>query len=225
MLARLILSLELARVDALRQLYRGFTAIYERHVMNAKFDVVKGEKFKSLKENVAFARHLLNEHRDIGPEKRTELVRALFTEGVFRHTRPKSRKNRQGRNGKTSLFKKLNGILPRLRATNEESLRSEMKNIADSISDADFLLELKGVENEDLGFKAQEVVGIAHTQLTSLIDATVNQMACDVLGMQEEECKRKIQHEIKAKQREVLSVARMKFIRDINSKSTGQRTS
>jgi hypothetical protein len=50
-------------------------------------------------------------------------------------------------------------------------------------------------------------------------------MTRDVLRMQEEECNRKIQHEIKTKQREMLSDARMKFIRDINRRSTGQRTS
>jgi hypothetical protein len=163
MLARLILSLGPVRVDGLRRLYRGFTAIYERHMTDANFGVLKGERFKFLKERLAFVRHLLNEHRDMVPKKRTELVQTLFSDGGFRHPHPKSRKNRQRRNGKMTLFTKIKGILPRLEATNEESLRSEMKKIADGISDADFLLELKGVENEDLEAKAQEAVGIAHT--------------------------------------------------------------
>ena len=219
------LSLGAARVDDLRRLYRGFTAIYERHVTDAKFGVVKEERFKFLKERLAFVLHLLNENRDLAPEKRTELFQTLFSEGGFRHTNPKSRKNRQRRHGKMTLFTKMKGILPRLGATNEESLRSEMKKIADSTSDADFLLELKGVENEDLEAKAQEAVDIAHTQLTSLIDTAVDRITREVLRMQEEECNRKIQHEIKTKQREAVSVAHMKFIRDINRKSTGQRTS
>jgi len=223
--SQLTLSLELARVDDLRRLYRGFAAIYERHVEDAKFVVVKGENFRSLKERLAFVCHLLNEHRDMGPVKRTELAQALLSEGGFHYGHPKSDENRQHGHGKTAMFTKIKGILPHSGATNEESLRSEMKKIADSISDADFLLELKGIENEDLVAQAQEAVVIAYIQLSSSIDATVNQMTRDVLQMQKEECKRKIQFEIETKQRKELDDARTNFIRDVNKKSAGPRTS
>ena len=223
--AQLTPSLELVRVGHLRRLYRGFAAIYECHVEDAKFGIVKGEKFRSLKERLAFVRHLLNEHRDMGPERRTELVQALLSERSFRHVHPKSDENRQHGHGKTSLFTKIKGILAQSEATNEESLRGEMKRIADGISDADFLLELKGIDNGDLVAQAQEAVVIAYAQLSSSIDATVNQMTRDVLHMQTEECNRKIQLEIETKQRKALDDARTSFIQDVNKKSAGQRTS
>lgn len=223
--SQLTLSLELARVDDLRRLYRGFSAIYKGRVEDANFGVVKGEKFTSLKERLAFVRHILNERRDMGPEERREFVQPLLSEGGSHHANHKSDDYRQQGHGKTSLFTKLKGILPRSGATNEESLSSEMKKIADGISDTDFLLWLKGIEDKDLEALAQETVHIAHTQLSSSIDATVNRMTRDVLQMQKEECKRKIQLELETKQRKVLGDARMNFIRDVNNKSAGQRTS
>ena len=97
--------------------------------------------------------------------------------------------------------------------------------IANSISDADFLLKLKGIEDEDLRAPTREAVGLACTQLSLSIDATVETMAHAVLQMQQDERKKGIQQEIETEQREVLHSALVNFIRDVNKDSAERRTS
>jgi hypothetical protein len=109
--------------------------------------------------------------------------------------------------------------------TDEDSLRKEMKKIENDISDSDFLLELKGMEDEDLKDPIHEAVTLANTHLASLIDATVNKMTHLVLKMQQDEAKKNIRHESETEERKVLGAALVKFIQDINKNSAGRRTS
>ena len=216
---QLILLVETLRVDDLRRLYRDFNSIYKRHFEDAKFDVVKGHGFKFLKSRLTFICHLLREHRDVSPKKRAELINTLLSEDDLRHAQQvikKSEKNKEP--GKTSR-------LSWPKATDEESLRKEMKKIASGISDSDFLLGLKGIEDEDLKDPIQEVVALANTQLSSSVDATVNKLTHTVLRMQQDECKYHIRLEVETERRKVLDSALVDFIRDINKNSVGRRTS
>jgi phage terminase large subunit len=134
-----------------------------------------------------------------------------------------SDKNKES--GKTSWFSTLTSILPWSKVTDEESLRKEMKKISSGISDSDFLLGLKGIEDEDLKVPIQEAVSLANTQLSSSVDATVKKLTHAVLRMQQDECKKNLQHEVETEQRKVLDSSLLSFIRDINKKSVGRRPS
>jgi len=220
---QLILLPELPRVEDLRQVYHDFNKTYKRHVEDAKFDVVKGRDFKFLKTRLAFICHLLKEHRDIPPRKRTELIDALFSEDDLRHAQQvinKSEKNKEHET--TSWFSTFTSILAWPKDTDEESLYKEMKKIANNISDSDFLLGLKGIEDEDLKDLTQEAIVLANTQLSSLIDATVRKLTHAVLKMQQDGCRRNIQHEIETEQRKALGGALVDFIRDVNKNSVGR---
>ncbi len=190
------------RVDDLRHLYPGFGNIYKRYAEEAKFGVVKGPEFKFLKERLTFLRHLLKEHKELAPRNRTELIQAA---------------------GTTSLFSRFTAVLSWSKGTDEESLRKEMRKMATGISDRDFLLELTGIEDEDLKATTQEAMVVAHTQLSSSIDATVNKMTHAVSRMQQEECNKGVQHEIETEQRKELSGALVNFIRDVNEHSIGRK--
>ena len=217
---------EFTRVDDLRHLYPGFGNIYKRYAEEAKFGVVKGPEFKFLKERLTFLRHLLKEHKELAPRNRTELIQALLSEGDLRHAQqviPRSDKNTEA--GTTSLFSRFTAVLSWSKGTDEESLRKEIRKMATGISDRDFLLELTGIEDEDLKATTQEVMVVAHTQLSSSIDATVNKMAHAVLRMQQEECKNRVQREIETERRKELSGALVNFIRDVNENSIGRKAS
>jgi hypothetical protein len=97
--------------------------------------------------------------------------------------------------------------------------------IANSISDADFLLDLKGMDDEDLKAPSREAVYLAHTELSLSIDATVKKMAHAVLQVQQDERKKSIQQQFEAAQEEVLHGVLLNFIRDINKNSARRRTS
>jgi len=107
----------------------------------------------------------------------------------------------------------------------EEALKNEMKKIAKTLSDSEFLLGLKSIEIEDLQPTIQEAETLAHTSLSSSIDATVNTMTHAVLQMQQDSCKKEIQKEVQTKEARALSDALVKFIRDLNAKSAGRKDS
>ncbi|SRR5260221_4548573 len=214
------------RVDDLRQLYSGFDSLYRSHVEDAKFCVVKGPEFKFLKERLTFVRHLLKGHRGLSSRRRTELIQTLLSEDDIRQAKqviPKSDKNKEAR--RPSLISRFTAVASWPKGADEESLRKEMKKIADSISDADFLLELKGIEDEDLKAPTLEAVDLARTQLSLSISATVKNVTHAVLQMQQDERKKGIQQQIETEQREMLHDALENFIRDVNKNSAGRRTS
>ena len=216
---------ERTRVDNLRQLYRGFDSLYRRHVEDAKFGEVKGPEFAFLKERLSFLRHLLKERRDLSPRKRKELIQTLLSEDDIRNAKqviPKPENHKPAR--RSSLVSRFTAVSPWPKGTDEESLRKEMK-IANSISDADFLLDLKGMDDEDLNAPGREAVDLAHTELSLSIDTTVKNMTHAVSQMQQDERKRGIQQQVEAAQEEVLHGVLVNFIRDINKNSAGRRTS
>ena len=199
-------------------MYSEFNTIYKQHVEDAKFGVVKGSGFKFLKRRLTFICHLLGEYRDVTPKKRTELIDALLSEDDILHAQRVLKSETNKGHGKTVSFSWL-------RVTNEEYLRKEMDKIANGISDSKFLLELKGIEDEDLKVSIQEAVALAKTQLGSSVDATVDKLTHAVLRMQQDECKKNLQHEVEAEQRKVLAGALVNFIRDVNKNSVGRRNS
>jgi hypothetical protein len=134
-------------------LFRSFEAIYRRHIEHAKFTIVKGPDFKFLKERLIFVRLILKEHQELSLGARTGLIQALLSEDALRPAQQviaKSDNNKDS--GKTSWFPKLPFILTWLSrpSTDEESLRKQMKKIAHGISDSNFVLEVTGIEDEDL---------------------------------------------------------------------------
>jgi hypothetical protein len=213
--------LEPTRVDELRQLYHDFNRIYKRHVDDAKFDDVKGPEFKSLKERLIAVRHLLEKHPEVGAGKRTELIQAVLSEDNLQRAQqifPKSDKNNQSEK-KTSLWSTFTGFFSGSKETDEESLRADVKKITSTVSDSDFLLQLKGVDDKDLDAAIHVAVDLACGQLSSSIDTAVKKMTHAVLRMQEDECKRHMQREIEAEERKELSGKVADFIHAINEVS------
>jgi hypothetical protein len=207
-------------------LYRGFDATYRRHIEDAGFTVVKGHDFKFLKERLMLVRHVLKGQPDLSPGKRTEIIKALLSDGDLSHAQQviaKSDKNKDS--GKMYLISKLTSIVTWSWGSDDESLRKEMKKMASGISDSNFLLELAGIEDEELKAPIQEVVTLAHTQLSSSIDSTVKKLTHAALRMQEDECRKNLEHEIESEQRKELRGVFVDFIRDVNKANAGRRTS
>ncbi|KAI9460706.1 hypothetical protein F5148DRAFT_1276740 [Russula earlei] len=190
------------------------------------FNAVKGPDFKALKERLIFVRHLLNEHKELAPGIRTELIQAILSDGDIRRARQvvlKSDKHKE--TGKGSFFSAISDWWSSSKIPDEDSLRREMKKIASGVSDPKFLSELKGIDDDDLTGPVQEALVLAHTQLSSSIDKTVKTMTHAMLRAQEEACKISIRREVETKERKALSSALVNFIHDINRSSFGQRTS
>lgn len=212
-------------VDDLPQVYPDFNKIYHRSVEEAKFDVVKGQEFRSLKERLITVRHLLQKHPEVVPGKRAELIQAVLSEdNIQRALFPKSDKTNQL--GKTSsLWSTMVRFFSGSKESDEALLRSEVKKITNSISDSEFLRQLKHVNDKDLEAAIQVAVDLACTQLSSSIDAAVKKMTHRVLQMQQDECKKSMQREIETEERKEVDVKLADFIHAINEVSARRRTS
>lgn len=230
MRALLTSLLDQVRVDNLRLVYPTFDSIYRRHVEN-KFDSVKGPDFKSLKERLLLLRHLLGKNQDLDPEKRAELIRALLSESDLHEAQkmlPNSDKKKESGTGIKAkgwrIFQAITGGQSSTES-DEEALKKEMRKIASTLSDPEFLLGLKSIDIEDVQPAIQEAETLAHTFLSSLIDTTVKKMTQAVLRMQHDSCEKEIQKENQTKEARALSDALVDLIRDLNARSAGRKNS
>ena len=219
--------LEPTRVDDLRRLYPDLNRIYKGHFDDARFDVVKGHEFKSLKERLIAVLHFLEKYPESVTGKRTELIHAVLSEDNPQRAQqifPKSDKKSQS--GKTpSLWSIFMGFFSRSKGTDEELLQNDGKKITSDISDSNFLLKLKDINDKELEAPIQAAVDLACSQLSSSIDTVVKKMTNKVAQMQQAKCKRSLQCEIEADERTELDGRLQDFIQAINKVSDRRRTS
>jgi len=97
-----------------------------------------------------------------------------------------------------------------------ESLKREMKVLAAQLSDSQFLLELKGVDNKELLPTIQDIETLVHSLHSSLIDKTVGALTHTVVAMQQEHRKRAIQDELKNEEMKLRNEVLVGFIRGLN---------
>jgi hypothetical protein len=211
-------------VDDLRDLYRDFNDIYNRHVDDAKLDTVKKAEFRSLKERLITVRHLLEKYPELAPGERTELIQAVLSDNLQRAQQIflKSDTNNQ-----LTVWSKIARFLSFSRSKETESPRTDpaVKMNTSNVSDSKFLLQLKGVDDKDLEAAIQAAKNLASDQLSSSIDTVVKKMAEEVLRMQQGECKRSLKRESETKERKELGDILVNFIQAINRASAGRRTS
>jgi len=187
---------------------------------------VKGTDFKRLKERLIFIRDHLKGRQELASEKRAELIQALFSEGDLHRAQQIFSKSDQHKDaGQGSWLSPLADLFSLSKGRDEDSLQKEMKKLAKGVSDSDFLLDIKGITDEDLRTPVQEAEALAHTQLSSLIDRTVGKMTHAILWAQQDACKQSIRREVEANERTALGRTLVDFIRDINKCSMGRRNS
>jgi hypothetical protein len=161
-----------------------------------------------LKGRLVFLHHFLESHQDLGSETREELIQAVIYERDLLHAKQVIEKTKES--GMVSMFVNL---------ISGWSLKKEMKKMASAVSDPDYLLELKKVNDGDLQSPINEAVALACTQLSTSIDAAVTRMIRAVLQMQQDSCKKVIQLEFEAEERKLLGDVLAAFIREINAGS------
>lgn len=171
-------------------------------------------------------RYLLEKHPELAPEKRTELIQAILSEdNLQRAQQVFPRPEKDNHSGKPSLLSRLIGFFSGSEETDEESLRKELNEKTNGVSDSKFLLQVKGVDDKELEAPIREAVDLACGQLSSSIDTAVKKMTHAVLRMQQDECRGSMQREFEMEERKVLGGILLDFIRVINEISTGRRPS
>jgi hypothetical protein len=210
------------RISDLESLYPEFQNTYKRYFQNARFDTVlrTNSRFEFLKLHLNSLLYLFEKSQRLDSKGRAELIQAVLFEGNFLRAQEMILKLEKKRWFSTITWP----LFPR-HVPSEDSLERKMKTLAAGLSDPQFLLVMKGVEDDDLRWAIEELEVLAHEQLASSIDDTVKIMAPAVLKMQQDLCGKKIQHEVESEERKSRSNALVKFIQDINAQSVGRRDS
>lgn len=100
-----------------------------------------------------------------------------------------------------------------------------MKDFAARLSDSQFLIELKSLDDKELLARIQDIEDIAHSLLTSLIDKTVESMAHTMAATQQENCRSAIREELGIEEMKLRNEVLVGFIRDLNAQSVGRKDS
>lgn len=196
-------------------------------MQKARFDSVpqRNPHFENSKLRLISILSLLEKHRSLHPDMRSDLIQKILFEGNFWHaqqilTKLEDRKlSNVGTRGTGSRF---HGPF-----ASEDALKREMKRLAANVSDSQFLLDIKKVGDEDKEMRTaiEQVEDVAYEQLGYSIDKEVESMTRAVLDMQKKLCQKSVQQKIKSEEKRLLKGALAEFIRDINALSVGRRDS
>ena len=108
--------------------------------------------------------------------------------------------------------------------TKEDALWRGANNFAGSVSDSDFLTQLKAANlDECLRDAAAEAEETAYTCLTTVVESLVSGIGQQILSTQKEECDKQIQREVGSAEERELGILRSDFVRQIED-STRQRS-
>jgi hypothetical protein len=213
------------RLSDLDSLYPGFRIVYQKHLHDARFDLVlrRDPGFESRKLRLVAVIYLLEKNQGLDTRTRAELIRDVLVEGDFRLVQKTlSRTDEKKRAGKSvwgarSLFS--------ASGSSEDPLEKEMRTLAAKVPDPQFLLMMKNDGNKELQPMIDEVDALAHTQLATSINAVVKMMALAVSAMQQEHCERAVQYEMDSEERKSRSKVLAKFIQDINAQAARRQDS
>lgn len=210
------------RLSDLESLYHDFRSVYNRHIHSARFNVAlrRDQYFESRKLRLVSVTHLLDKHRNLPSQTRSELIQALLKGDFYRAENLLSKNDGKKRVDSTSW-----GVGSLFSGGPGDSLSRDMRMLAGSIPDSQFLLDVKAMTDPETRAAIQEIEALAHSQLASSIDGTVHSMARNVLAMQQEYCTRSIQHEMETEERKLQGSTRFELIRAINAQASERRDS
>ena len=213
------------RLSDLESLYPGFRIVFQKHLHDARFDLVlrRNPGFESRKLRLLAVIYLLEKNQGLDTRARAELIHDVLAKGDFCLVQQALSRADEKKRAGTSVW--CGHSLFSASGSSEDSLEKEMRTLAARVPDAQFLLMMKNEGNKELQLMIDEVEALAHTELATSIDAVVKTMARAVSTMQEEHCGRAVQHEIDREERESRSEVLKKFIQDINAQAAGRQDS
>jgi hypothetical protein len=210
------------RLSDLESLYQNFPSIYQTHIQKARFDNVlqRNSYFMSRKLRLISIRSILEKYRPLHPEMRNDLIRSVLFEGNFGRAQQiltKVEDKKLSNAGTRGIGSRFHGS-----GSSEDTLKREMKNLANSVSDSQFLLDIKNIGDKEIRTVIEQVDDLVYEQLGSSIDKMEKAMIPVVLDMQRQRCGRSMQHEVESQEKNLLRGALTELVRDVNALSVGR---
>ena len=204
-------------------LYPEFSNAYQKFFQDARFDIAlrRNGDFEAWKLRLVSVQHLKN-HQRLRPERRADLIRSLL-KGDFDHAQRLLLDDKKSTTVIGIVLSTVGTLLPSPKRT--KPLKKEMKGFAAQLSDSEFLLQLKSIDDKELLPRIQRIEVMAHSLLSSLIDKTVESMAHEMAAMQQEHYRRAIRDELGTEEMSLQNKVLVKFIRELNAHSAGRQDS
>jgi hypothetical protein len=213
------------RTSELESLYHNFQSTYQTHMQKARFDNVlqHNSYFATWKLRLISIRSLLEKHGPLHPETRSDLIQKILFEGNFWHAQQiltKLEDKKSPNVGMRGTGSRSHGPI-----ASEGALNTEMKMLAATVSDSQFLHDMGKIGDEEMRTVIEQVENLVYEQLGYSIDKVVEAMTRVVLDMQKKRCRKSIQQKVESEGKKLLKAALTKFIREINALSVGRRDS
>ena len=214
------------RLSDLRSLYHEFWDMYQAQMQKARFDKVlqNNSYFVSRKFRLISIRYLLEKHRPLRPDIRDDLIQSVLFEGNFGRAQlilTKVEDKKLFNTGTRAIGSRFQVNRPGSFCSSEDTLKRDMKNLAASVSDSQFLLDIKSIEDKEMLTVIKQVDDLVYEELGSSIDKIIKTMSRVVLDMQQQRCGKSLQHEVESQEKNLLRGGLIEFIRDINVLSVG----
>jgi hypothetical protein len=211
------------RLSDIRRLYPTIENIIESNIEDAIVDYIPTRcwDFKVLKFGVIALSQLLGENKHLHREARSALFQAFVVEHNFQKALEILPIGSHFPTRWTSSF------WSDLRAGefNEGSFNKEMRKTVALVSDSQFLQQLESTNDEDMRSVVQIANALAQTELSSSIDVVTTKMTHAAMATQQDVYGRDMQLQVENEETEVLNIALVEFIREINKTSTGRQNS
>jgi hypothetical protein len=213
------------RISDLESIYHNYQSTYQTQMQKAGFNNVlqRNSYFAAWKLRLISIRFLLEEHRSLHPEMRSDLIQKIVFEGNFWHAQQiltKLEDKKSPNVGTRGTGARLHGPIG-----SEDTLKREMKRLAASVSDSQFLLDIKKIGDKEMRTVIECVENLMYEQIRYSIDKAVEAMTPVVLDMQKKRCREAMRHKIESEEKKLLKGALTEFIRNINALSVGRRDS
>ena len=210
------------QLSDLKASYPEVQEIYRNHLQGARFDTVlrRDGDFGARKLRLVSVQHLLGIHQRLRRKKRTKLVQSLLRGDFDKAQRILEESKRSS--VVFALVASAVGACPPP-PSNDGTLKGEMKNLSVRLSDAQFLLDMRDVNDEVLRPMIQETEALSHSLLSPLIDTTVDAMAQAVMALQQDAFRRNIQHDIESDEMKQRNGELAGFIRELNAQSAPRK--
>ncbi|KAF8490084.1 hypothetical protein F5888DRAFT_1808365 [Russula emetica] len=212
------------RLSDLKASYPEFQEIYRNHFQGARFDTVfrRDGDFGARKLRLVSVQHLLGKHQRLRRKKHAKLVQSLLR-GDFNSAQRILGEPKRPSIVFTLVATAVGACPPS--PSNDETLKGEMKSLSARLSDSQFLLEMKDVNDEVLQPMIQEIQALSHSLLSPLIDTTVGAMARAVMELQQDVFRRNIQHDIERDEMKRRDEEFAGFVRKLNAQSAWRKDS
>ena len=214
-------SIDSIRLSDLEAIYPAFSSIYQRHLRVARFNhaLRRNGDFENQKLRLVSVRYLLGKHRNLRPGRRADIIQSLLGGNFSSAQRLLPSEERS-----STVFGFLATTVGSLLTNpDNEQFKGKMMALSARLSDSQFLLELKDVDDKDLVLAIQEIEALTHSIVSSLIDKTVGNMTEEMVATQQEHCRRAINAQLKSEATKRRNESLVEFIRALNAQSARWR--